>query len=110
VRKKGYVIGGCGLALHPRAIPAGRCTRIRFAQLAVDVHCTDLKASFDLYVVRSSIKYLHAWLLDAAAKKRGNSCIDLCRGLAYALGSNSNTRIFGAETRSRSKNRVASDS
>ncbi len=60
---------GCGLALHPRAIPAGRCTRIRFAQLAVDVHCTDLKASFDLYVVRSSIKYLHARLLDAAAKR-----------------------------------------
>jgi len=39
------------------------------AQLAVDVHCTDLKASFDLYVARCSIKYLHAWLLDAAAKR-----------------------------------------
>lgn len=59
---------GCGLDLHPGRFPAGHCTRTRLAQLAVIVDCTDPKPRFDLYVGRSYLKYLHAWLTDAAAE------------------------------------------
>jgi sarcosine oxidase subunit gamma len=59
---------GCGLDLHQRALPAGHCTRTRFAQLAVIVDCTSPAPCFELYVGRSYVDYLHAWLLDAAAE------------------------------------------
>jgi sarcosine oxidase subunit gamma len=59
---------GCGLDLHPRVFPAGRCARTRFAQLPVIVDCTNLKPAFDLYVSRSCLKYLQSWLNDAAVE------------------------------------------
>jgi sarcosine oxidase, subunit gamma len=57
---------GCGLDLHPEQFPAGRCTRTRFAQLPIIVHCPDARARFDLYVGRSYLAYLQSWLTDAA--------------------------------------------
>jgi sarcosine oxidase, subunit gamma len=57
---------GCGLDLDPEHFPAGRCTRTRFAQLAVVVHCLDAKPRFDLYAGRSFLPWLKSWLVDAA--------------------------------------------
>ena len=57
---------GCGLDLHPSRFPAGRCTRTRLAQLAVILDCTDPAPRFDLYVGRSYLRWLRAWLVDAA--------------------------------------------
>jgi sarcosine oxidase subunit gamma len=59
---------GCALDLHPSRFPAAHCTRTRLAQLAVIVDCIDPSPRFDLYVGRSYLKYLSAWLLDAAAE------------------------------------------
>jgi sarcosine oxidase subunit gamma len=59
---------GCGLDLDPTRFAAGRCTRTRLAQLAVVIDCTDSSPHFDLYVGRSYLTYLKAWLLDAAAE------------------------------------------
>jgi len=64
---------GCGLDLHPRAFPAGHCTRTRLGQLAVIVDCTDPAPRFDLYVGRSYVTYLKSWLIDAAAEFRDQS-------------------------------------
>jgi len=58
---------GCGLDLHPERFPPGRCTRTRFAQLSVVIHCVDAKPRFDLYVGRSFLPWLKSWLTDAAA-------------------------------------------
>lgn len=56
---------GCGLDLHPRVFPEGLCARTRFAQvtLTLDHRGPD---QFDLYVGRSYLAYLQAWLMDAA--------------------------------------------
>lgn len=59
----------CGLDLHPRMFPAGRCARTRFAGLAVTLDCVEQEC-FDLYVARSYSSYLRDWLLDAAAELR----------------------------------------
>jgi sarcosine oxidase subunit gamma len=59
---------GCGLDLHPRSFPAGRCARTRFAQVRVIIECLDGSPRFELYVARSYFQYLHSWLLDAAAE------------------------------------------
>jgi sarcosine oxidase subunit gamma len=59
---------GCGLDLHPRSFPAGRCARTRFAQIPVIVECVDQMPRFELYVARSYVDYLHAWLADAAVE------------------------------------------
>jgi sarcosine oxidase subunit gamma len=61
---------GCGLDLHPRVFPPGRCTRTRLAQLAVILDCNSSAPRFDLYVGRSYFSWLHAWLKDAAAEFR----------------------------------------
>src|SRR5271165_3843815 len=57
---------GCGLDLHPRHFPVGRCARTRFAQLPIVIDCIDAKPQFDLYVGRSYLPYLISWLDDAA--------------------------------------------
>jgi sarcosine oxidase subunit gamma len=57
---------GCGLDLHPRHFPVGRCARTRFAQLPIVVDCIDATPQFDLYVGRSYLPYLISWLNDAA--------------------------------------------
>jgi sarcosine oxidase, subunit gamma len=57
---------GCGLDFHPRSFPTGHCTRTRFAQLAVVIDCPDERTGFDLYVGRSYLRDLSAWLIDAA--------------------------------------------
>jgi sarcosine oxidase subunit gamma len=59
---------GCGLDLHPRRFPAGRCARTRFAQILLTVVCLDEPRRFELYVARSYAHYLHSWLIDAAAE------------------------------------------
>ena len=58
---------GCGLDLHPRSFPAGRCARTRFAQIPVVVECLG-PSRFELYVARSYLHYLHSWLEDAAVE------------------------------------------
>jgi sarcosine oxidase, subunit gamma len=58
------LVRGCGVDLRPERFPAGRCTRTRFAQLLVVIHCLDPKSRFDLYVGRSYLAYLKSWLLD----------------------------------------------
>src|SRR5215213_6271863 len=58
---------GCGLDLHPRSFPAGRCARTRFAQIPVVVECLE-PSRFELYVARSYRHYLHSWLEDAAVE------------------------------------------
>ncbi len=61
---------GCGLDLHPRSFPPGRCTRTRLAQLPVILDCNSPTPRFDLYVGRSYLTWLHAWLNDAASEFR----------------------------------------
>lgn len=58
---------GCGLDLHPRAFPPGRCARTRLAQIAVVVDCR-AATRFELYVARSHAAWLHDWLADAASE------------------------------------------
>lgn len=53
---------GCGLDLHPRFFPAGRCARTRFAQVPVILHCIGDESGFDCYVSRSFQGHLTAWL------------------------------------------------
>ena len=56
---------GCGLDLHPRRFPAGRCARTRFAQVPVVIECFDDPPRFELTVARSYCRYLQEWLTDA---------------------------------------------
>lgn len=65
----GVLAQGCGLDLDPRRFPAGRCTRTRLAQLAVVVDGIEPSSCLDLYVGRSHITYLHAWLVDATRSR-----------------------------------------
>lgn len=57
---------GCGLDMHPRSFPPGRCARTRFAQIAVVIECLDAQPRFELTVPRSYLHYVHSWLADAA--------------------------------------------
>jgi sarcosine oxidase, subunit gamma len=59
---------GCGVDLHPRAFPSGRCTRTRFAQMPVVIDCFAEADTFELYVARSYLAHLRSWLLDAAVE------------------------------------------
>jgi sarcosine oxidase, subunit gamma len=56
----------CGLDLHPRMFPAGRCVRTRFAQIPVVIECLESPARFELFVARSYVRYLDSCLTDAA--------------------------------------------
>jgi sarcosine oxidase, subunit gamma len=62
---------GCGLNLDPDSFPVGKSTRTRFAQLAVVMDCVDPSPCFELYVGRSYLGWLTAWLEDAAAEFEG---------------------------------------
>jgi sarcosine oxidase subunit gamma len=57
----------CALDLHPKAFPAGSCTRTRLAQLPVVIVCTGT-ARYELYVGTSYAPYLEAWLCDAGTQ------------------------------------------
>jgi sarcosine oxidase subunit gamma len=59
---------GCGLDLHQRHFPAGRCMRTRFAQVPVVIECLGEPTRFELTVARSYFRYLHAWLTDGASE------------------------------------------
>lgn len=59
---------GCGLDLHPRSFPSGRCARTRFAQMPVAIDCVSDADTFELYIARSYLAHLRSWLLDAAAE------------------------------------------
>lgn len=62
---------GCGLDLHPRNFPPGRCARTRFAQIAVVIDCLDATPRFELHVASSYLQYLHSWLTDATVEFEG---------------------------------------
>jgi len=59
---------GCGLDFHPRAFPAARCARTRFAQVPVIIESLDDAERLRLYVTRSYSNYLSSWITDAAAE------------------------------------------
>ena len=59
---------GCGLDMHARTFPVGRCARTRFAQILLTVACLDESQRFELYVGRSYVHYLCDWIFDAAAE------------------------------------------
>jgi heterotetrameric sarcosine oxidase gamma subunit len=59
---------GCGLDLHPRSLPPGRCARTRLAQIPVVIDCLDDSSGIDLYAARSYGACLKSWLTDAAAE------------------------------------------
>jgi sarcosine oxidase subunit gamma len=58
---------GCGLDLHPRRFPAGRCAQTKFAGLPVIIDCSDDVECFNLYVSRSYVSWLTSWLEAALA-------------------------------------------
>jgi sarcosine oxidase subunit gamma len=58
---------GCGLDLHPRRFAAGRCAQTKFAGLPVIIDCPDDSGRFDLYVSRSYVSWITAWLEAALA-------------------------------------------
>src|ERR1700722_12297215 len=58
----------CGLDLYPKSFPVGTCTRTRLAKLPVFVDYLDEKPRFELYVARSYLPYLCAWLNDAGVE------------------------------------------
>jgi sarcosine oxidase, subunit gamma len=62
---------GCGLDLHPRAFPVGRCARTRFAQIPTVVEHLNDSPCFELCVARSHGNYLHSWLIDSALEFQG---------------------------------------
>lgn len=62
---------GCGLDLHPRSFPAGRCARTRFAQIPVAIECAGDPQRFELHVAASHGPYLHEWIADAAVEFGG---------------------------------------
>jgi len=64
---------GCGLDLYPNSFPAARSTRTRFAQLPLILDCVDPQPVFDLYVNRSYLPYLKAWLADAAVDSEAHT-------------------------------------
>jgi sarcosine oxidase subunit gamma len=59
---------GCGLDFHPQSFPTARCARTRFAKITLVIECVDQSPRFYLYVARSYLHYLRAWLIDAAAE------------------------------------------
>lgn len=59
---------GCGIDVHPRSFPPGRCARTCFAQVPVIIECVERLQQFELYVARSYLAYLQSWLIDAAAE------------------------------------------
>jgi sarcosine oxidase, subunit gamma len=59
---------GCGLDLHVRSFPFGRCARTRFAQIPVVIDCVGESDLFELYFARSYLAHLRSWLLDAAVE------------------------------------------
>jgi sarcosine oxidase subunit gamma len=57
----------CALDLHPKAFPAGRCARTRFAGMPVVLYCREA-STFEGIVALSCREYLLSWLIDAAAE------------------------------------------
>jgi hypothetical protein len=64
----------CGLDLHPRTFPVGRCARTRFAQILVTIDCFDDTPRFELHLARSYAQYLDAWIVHSAAEFRAGDC------------------------------------
>jgi sarcosine oxidase subunit gamma len=62
---RGLLSKGCGLDFHLLSFPPGRCARTRFAQIPVVVDCLE-PTRWELYVGRSYLRHLHAWLTDSA--------------------------------------------
>lgn len=67
-RARDILSKGCGLDVDAQMFSVGRCARTRLAQLQVVVDCVDAAPRFDLYVSRSSLRFLSDWLEDAAVE------------------------------------------
>lgn len=61
---------GCGLDVHPRTFPPGRCARTRLAGMPVIVRSTG-ESTFQCIVAASYGDYLDSWLADAALEFSG---------------------------------------
>ena len=59
---------GCGIDIHPRAFPVGRCAQSLLGQVGVLVHAVDEAPSFDLYVARSYALTVWEWVTDSTAE------------------------------------------
>ncbi len=62
---------GCGLDFDPDVFRPETCARTRLAQVPVVVVRGDGTTRFELYVSRSYLSYLTAWVEDAAAEYGG---------------------------------------
>jgi sarcosine oxidase, subunit gamma len=58
---------GCGLDLHPRAFPPGRCAATLLARTGVILHLIDAAPTWRVFVRASYARYLRDWLIAAAA-------------------------------------------
>jgi sarcosine oxidase, subunit gamma len=58
---------GCGLDLHPRAFPPGRCAATLLARTGVILHLVDAAPTWRVFVRASYARYLRDWLSAAAA-------------------------------------------
>ncbi len=56
---------GCGLDFDEAGFPVGHCARTRFAQIQLFIDCPLQTDVFELYVARSYLSYLLAWLEDS---------------------------------------------
>lgn len=59
---------GCGLDFHPESFPPGRCARTRFANVPMVIESREEESRFELFVGRSYLAYVQAWLEDAAVE------------------------------------------
>lgn len=73
----GLLTQSCGLDLHPARFPRQSITRTRFAQLPIILHCIDELPQFDLYVGRSYLNYLRAWLTHGATSNHSKPSIEV---------------------------------
>ncbi|HEY4213292.1 MAG TPA: sarcosine oxidase subunit gamma family protein [Steroidobacteraceae bacterium] len=62
---------GCGLDFDPDVFRPGTCARTRLAQVPVVIVRGDDTTRFELYVSRSYLSYLTAWVEDAALEYAG---------------------------------------
>ena len=60
------LLKGCHLDLHPRRFGPGRCAQSGLARCHMLLHQLDDSPAYDLYIHRSLMAYVWAWLADAA--------------------------------------------
>jgi len=70
-KARAVLMKGCALDLHPRVSGPGQCAQTLLARAGVILHQTTFDkatgaAVYDIYVLRSYVEYLWAWIEDAA--------------------------------------------